>query len=38
MGLAPTIERPVLRWLPSYQGYTLTRQALKEGLGLLLGV
>ena len=38
MGLAPSGERPVMRWLPSYQGYTLTRRALKEGLAQLLGV
>jgi uncharacterized SAM-binding protein YcdF (DUF218 family) len=38
MGLAPQVERPILRWIPSYQGFSLARQALKEDLGLLLGV
>jgi uncharacterized SAM-binding protein YcdF (DUF218 family) len=34
---APRVERPLLRWLPSAEGYTLVRQVLREGLGLLMG-
>ncbi|MED5621345.1 YdcF family protein [Ideonella sp. BN130291] len=37
MGLAPTEDRPVLRWLPSSEGLRSTRQALHELLGLLVG-
>lgn len=37
MGLAPRIERPVLRWLPSSEGFTLTRQVLREWLGRAMG-
>jgi uncharacterized SAM-binding protein YcdF (DUF218 family) len=34
---APRVERPLLRWLPSAEGYTLSRQVLREGIGLLMG-
>lgn len=37
MGMAPRIERPVLRWLPSAEGFTLMRQVLREWLGRLAG-
>jgi uncharacterized SAM-binding protein YcdF (DUF218 family) len=36
MGLAPVIERPELRWLPSHEGFMQSRQAMREALGLLL--
>ena len=35
MGLAAPVDRPVLRWLPTLEGYTLSRSALREALGLL---
>ena len=37
MGLAPRTERPVLRWLPSSEGFMLTRSVLREKLGGWLG-
>jgi uncharacterized SAM-binding protein YcdF (DUF218 family) len=37
MGLAPRIERPLLRWLPSSQGYLYVHRVLHEALGLLAG-
>ncbi|HET9643489.1 MAG TPA: YdcF family protein [Burkholderiaceae bacterium] len=37
VGLALRNESPVLRWIPSYDGFTLTRQVLREQLGLLAG-
>jgi uncharacterized SAM-binding protein YcdF (DUF218 family) len=36
MGLASSVERPVLRWLPTLEGYALSRHAMREALGLLL--
>ena len=36
MGLAPAIDRPVLRWVPTPEGFTQSRNALREALGLLL--
>lgn len=37
MGLAPRIDRPSLRWLPSGEGFMLVRQSLREAAGLLAG-
>jgi uncharacterized SAM-binding protein YcdF (DUF218 family) len=37
MGLAPRVERPVLRWLPSGEGTMHTRQVLREWLGWWMG-
>jgi len=37
MALAPRLERPSLRWLPSAEGFALVRQALRECVGLLMG-
>jgi len=37
LGLAPGVEDPVLRWLPSAEGALRSHQALREVLGLLLG-
>lgn len=37
VGLAPRIERPLLRWLPSIEGYTLVRRTLHEAIGLVSG-
>jgi uncharacterized SAM-binding protein YcdF (DUF218 family) len=37
MGLAPRIERALLRWLPSSQGYLYVHHVLHEALGLLAG-
>lgn len=37
IGLAPRIEQPLLRWLPSSEGFTLMRQAVRERIGLLMG-
>lgn len=37
MGLAPRVERPLLRWLPSAEGHAHVRHVLREALGLTLG-
>lgn len=37
MGLAPPIERPVLRWLPTHQGFVHMRMVMHELIGLLVG-
>ena len=37
MGLAQRTERPVLRWLPSSDGFMLTRAVLREKIGWWLG-
>ncbi|WP_157269947.1 YdcF family protein [Azohydromonas aeria] len=37
VGLAPRVEQPLLRWLPSSEGFTLLRQVLRERIGLLMG-
>ncbi|MFO1220492.1 MAG: YdcF family protein [Burkholderiaceae bacterium] len=37
MGLAPSGDNPLLRWLPSMQGSTRVRVVLREALGLLFG-
>jgi uncharacterized SAM-binding protein YcdF (DUF218 family) len=37
MGLAQRIERPVLRWTPSSEGFLLVRAVLREQIGLWLG-
>jgi uncharacterized SAM-binding protein YcdF (DUF218 family) len=37
MGMAPRVERPVLRWLPSGEGSLHTRQVLREWLGRWMG-
>lgn len=37
MGLAQRIERPVLRWIPTTEGYLLVRMTLRERIGLWLG-
>lgn len=37
MGLAPRVERPLLRWLPSGEGTMHTRQVLREWLGWWMG-
>lgn len=37
MGLGRYEERPLLRWMPSDHGFSLTRAVLRDGLGLLMG-
>ena len=37
MGLAHRVERPTLRWMPSYEGFQLVRSVLRERLGASLG-
>lgn len=37
IALGPAIDRPLLRWLPSSEGHLLTRQVLREALGLWMG-
>ncbi|NML14357.1 YdcF family protein [Azohydromonas caseinilytica] len=37
VGLAPRVEQPLLRWLPSSEGFTLLRQVVRERIGLLMG-
>ncbi|MCW5659932.1 MAG: YdcF family protein [Burkholderiaceae bacterium] len=37
MGLAAPSERPLLRWLPSSEGFQKTRMVLRELMGLLVG-
>lgn len=37
MGLALHTERPILRWLPSAEGFMLVRAVLREKMGLLFG-
>ena len=37
IGLAPRVEQPLLRWLPSSEGFTLLRQVVRERIGLLMG-
>jgi uncharacterized SAM-binding protein YcdF (DUF218 family) len=37
MGLAPRVERPELRWLPSAPGFVLVHHVLHEALGLAMG-
>lgn len=37
MGLALRVERPVLRWMPSAEGFTLVRAVLRERFGLWFG-
>jgi uncharacterized SAM-binding protein YcdF (DUF218 family) len=37
MGLAPRVERAVLRWIPSSEGSQLVRAVLRERLGWYLG-
>jgi uncharacterized SAM-binding protein YcdF (DUF218 family) len=37
MGLAPRVERPVLRWLPSAPGFVYVHHVLHEALGLAMG-
>ena len=37
ISLAPRIERPLLRWMPSSEGFTLMRQVVRERVGLLMG-
>jgi len=37
MGLAPHAMRPVLRWMPSEEGFRLTHRVWREQLGLWLG-
>lgn len=37
MGLAQRVERPVLRWLPSPEGFVLVRAVLREKIGWWLG-
>jgi uncharacterized SAM-binding protein YcdF (DUF218 family) len=37
MGLAPAVEEPILRWLPTAEGFMRTRQVVRELLGLLAG-
>jgi len=37
MGLAPRIDRPLLKWLPSSEGQTQVRQVSRELIGLLAG-
>lgn len=37
MGLAPSSENAVLRWMPSQHGFARVRNALRDGLGLLFG-
>jgi uncharacterized SAM-binding protein YcdF (DUF218 family) len=37
MGLAPRIERPPLRWIPSSEGFQLVRAVVREKMGWWLG-
>jgi uncharacterized SAM-binding protein YcdF (DUF218 family) len=37
MGLGRYEERPMLRWMPCDLGYVLTRNVLRDGIGLLMG-
>lgn len=37
MGLASTVDRPALNWLPTHEGFALVRLTLREALGLLFG-
>jgi uncharacterized SAM-binding protein YcdF (DUF218 family) len=37
MGLAPRVERPVLRWLPTAPGFVYVHHVLHEALGLAMG-
>lgn len=37
MGLAPRTMLPLLRWMPSEEGFALTRRVLREQLGLWMG-
>ena len=37
MGLAPRVERPVLRWLPTGPGFGYVHHVLHEALGLAMG-
>ena len=37
MGLATRTDSPALDWLPTHQGYTRVRNALRESLGRLMG-
>ncbi len=37
MGLATRVERPVLRWIPSSEGFLLVRAAVREKIGWWLG-
>jgi uncharacterized SAM-binding protein YcdF (DUF218 family) len=37
MGLAQGVERPVLRWMPSSEGFSLVRAVLREKIGWWLG-
>jgi uncharacterized SAM-binding protein YcdF (DUF218 family) len=37
MGLAPRVERPTLRWIPSSEGFLLVRAVLREQIGWWLG-
>ena len=37
MGLSPLVERPVLRWMPSSEGFQLVRAVCREKLGWWLG-
>lgn len=37
MGLAPLIERPTLRWVPSWEGFFLVRTVMREKVGWWLG-
>ncbi|MGE5116853.1 MAG: YdcF family protein [Betaproteobacteria bacterium] len=37
MGLAPRVERPLLRWMPTAQGLAHVHHVLHEALGLLAG-
>ena len=37
MGLAPRVERPTLRWVPSAEGFLLVRAVLREKIGWWLG-
>ena len=37
MALAPRIEHPLLRWMPSDEGFALMRQVVRERIGLLVG-
>jgi uncharacterized SAM-binding protein YcdF (DUF218 family) len=37
MGLAPAVERPVLRWIPSSEGAQLVRAVLREKIGWAAG-
>jgi uncharacterized SAM-binding protein YcdF (DUF218 family) len=37
MGLAPHDERPMLRWMPTDDGFSLTREVLREAIGWIMG-